>query len=87
MLYQEVMENSLRSGRSQEIVRENESRKKWTPFLIHLNMDGKVSIEMQNILLPAYAHKNDVLPFYRNRFIRMQNVLLSNVSLIFRTLE
>ena len=32
MLYQEVMENSLRSGRSQGKVRENERQsKKWSP--------------------------------------------------------
>ena len=34
MLYQEVMQNLLRSGRSQGKVRENASRKKWPPCWI-----------------------------------------------------
>ena len=37
ILCQEVMENFLRSGRSQEKVRENESRQKWPATLYSLH--------------------------------------------------
>ena len=39
--HQEVMENYLRSGRSQGKVRENESQKKWPPCALLLDLHAQ----------------------------------------------